>query len=289
MNGIGVRLAKEIPSVWLLLPEHPTTQEAEKSHLERQWKSQYAWWLWWLWWCFCWRHGSHFKRLATSPQRAIIPIDELNRLLGGDAKCSLHTLNNESLGQTVHQLAPKSTLHLFPISTFPSHWEKTQLRALEQTIKEKGHSVNWIHRPSMTESWLEILSQWIRYNVLTQAKGELVHHIVLFMRRQLEDWNGFASTTDKQRYLLEQELSSLFPTCTVKILLNAPVSKEILINIPQTERIFYGFLDSFGAQEDILHPDLIRSNLTPLQPHPESISLLRMLRRHIWDSTGSAP
>jgi len=109
------------------------------------------------------------------------------------------------------------------------------------------------------------------------------------MRRQLEDWNGFTNTTDKQRYLLEQELSTLLPTCTVQILLNAPVSKEVLSNIPQTERIFYGFLDSFGAQEDNLHPDLTHSNLTPLQPHPENISLLRMLRQHIWDSTGCAP
>ena len=289
MNGIGVRLAKEKPSVWLLLPERPTTQEAEKSYLERQWKSHYAWWLWWLWWFFCWRHGAHFKRLITSPHRAVIPIDELNRLLGGDAKCSLHTLNDELLGQTVHQLAPQSTLHLFPLSAFPSYWEKAELKALEKTIKEKGHSVIWVQRPTMTESWFEILSQWIRYNVLTQSNDEPLHHIVLFKRRQLEDWNGFTNTTDKQRFLLEQELSTILPTCKVKVLLNAPVSNEVLSNIPQTERILYGFIDSFGAQEDILHPSLTRSNLTPLQPHPESIFLLRMLRQYIWDSTGYAP
>ena len=289
MNGTGVRLAKETTRVWLLLPERPTTVEEELSLLEEQWKNQYSWWVWWLWWLFCWRNGQHFKRLSTSPQKIGLPIDELNRLLGGDARCSLYSLIDDSLDQAVHHLAPKSVIHLFPISTFPSKWEMRQINKLEHTLHENGHSIHWIDRPSRTEPWLEMKAQWIRYNVLTQSENDPINHIVLFMRRQLEHWNGFTNTADKQRHLLEQELSRLFPTCTVQVLLNAPIAKDTLDSIPNRERIFYGFIDSVGTQEDILHPDLTRPNLMLLQPHPESIYLLRMLRQHIWDYTGCAP
>ena len=289
MNGIGVKLAKETPSVWLLLPERPTTAEEERSHLERQWKIQRPWRIRWLWWWFCWRHGDHFKRLNTSPQSTNIPINELNRLLGGDAKCSLYTLNGESIRHTIHQLAPKSLVHLFAISTFPSEWEILQIEELKKNLVERGHSVYSIPRPSTTPAWFDVISQWIRYNILVQSGQEPVQHIALFMTRQLEHWDGFGHTIDKQRHLLERELTSLFPTCSIQILLNAPLSRDTLNSIPRTKRIFYGFLDSFGAQEDVLHPDLTQENLTPLQPHPESISLLRMLRTHIWDSTGCAP
>ena len=216
-------------------------------------------------------------------------MTELNRLLGGDAKCSLYTLNDESFEQTIHPVGTKSVVHLFPISTFPSDWERHQLTTLKQTLEQTGHSVHWIDRPSTTEPWLEVIAQWIRYNVLTQSNEEPVHHILLFIRRELEHWNGLESTADKQRYLLEQELSAFSLLVPSKFLINAPVSQNKLNNIPQTERVLYGFVDSFGQQEDVLHPTLTHADLTALHPPPESISLLRMLRRHIWDSTGCAP
>jgi len=275
--------------VWLLLPERPTTVEEEVSLLEQQWKSQHSWWVWWLWWFFCWRNGAHFRRLSTSLQRTDLPVDELNRLLGGDANCSIYTLAGDALDQAVHHLAPKSMVHLFPISTFPSKWEMNQLHRLERTLHEKDHSIHWIDRPSRSEEWLEMIAQWIRYNVLTQSSDAPVNHIVLFMRRHLEHWNGLTNTADKQRHLLEQELSRLFPTCTVQVLLNAHSAKGNLDSISSRERILYGFIDSVGSQDDILHPDLTSPNLTLLQPHPESISLLRLLRQHIWDYTGRAP
>jgi hypothetical protein len=275
--------------VWILLPERPTTTEEELSHLERQWKAQHSFWLRWLWWWFCWQHSGHFKRLNSLPKKAPVPIDELNRLLGGDAKCSLYTLNDESMRHTVHQLAPKSVVHLFPISTFPSDWEVIQLEELKQNLRDKGHSIQSIPRPSTTPMWFDVISQWIRYNILMQDGEEPVHHIVLFMRRHLEHWNGFGNTIDKQLYLLEDELSVIFPTCTIRVLLNAPLSKGPLNQIDKTSRIFYGFLESFGSQEDVLHPDLNMQNMIPLHPHPETISLLRLLRKCIWDNTGCAP
>ena len=114
-------------------------------------------------------------------------------------------------------------------------------------------------------------------------------HVVLLMRRQFEHWNGFDSTADKRRYVLEKELSDLFPTCTVHILLNAPQSKKVLEKIPETEQVLYGFLDSLGDSLDTLHPVLAHPNLHPLKQHPESILFLRILRQSIWDSTGCAP
>ena len=116
-------------------------------------------------------------------------------------------------------------------------------------------------RPSTTDSWLDIVSQWIRYNIITHTAEMPIQHVVLLMRRQLEHWNGFDSTADKKRYLLEKELSNLFPTCTVHVLLNAPQSKKVLEEIPETEQVFYGFLDSFDDNQDTLHPALTHPNL----------------------------
>ena len=289
MNGTGVRLAKETPRVWLLAPKYPKSTEEELSHLEEQWKEQHPWWLQWLWWWFCWRHSLHFKRLPNHAIDPDISISELNRILGGDASCSLYTLQSESLSQTVRQLAPKSVIYLFPIGLFPSRWEETLLNRLKKTLTEGGHSVHLIDRPSPTDTWLEVVGQWIRYNIITHSKDHPVKHIVLLMRRQVEHWNGFDSTSDKQRYLLEQAFSGLFPTCTIHVLLNAPHSKSILKAFPDTEHIYYGFIDSLNEDRDALHPALTQSNLSPLKPNPESILLLRLLRQHIWESTGCAP
>ena len=236
MNGTGVRLAKETPSVWLLLPSYPVSAEEEQSHLEEQWKEHQPWWQRWLWWWFCWRHKTHFKRLQNQSQTSTVSTNELNRLLGGDAKCSLYTLDSDSLHQTVRQLAPKSIIYLFPIGLFPSRWEEILLNRLKETLTEEGHSVHLIDRPSTTDSWLDIVAQWIRYNIITHAAEMPLKHVVLLLRRQLEHWNGFDSTADKKRYLLEKELSNLFPTCTVHVLLNAPKSKEVLERFPKQNR-----------------------------------------------------
>ena len=282
-------MVKETPSVWLLLPSYPISAEEELSHLEEQWKGQQPWWRRWLWWWFCWRHNAHFKRLGNQSHNPTVSINELNRLLGGDAKCSLYTLQSESLHQTVRQLAPKSVIHLFPIGLFPSKWEELLLNRLRQTLIDRGHSVQLIARPSTTDSWLDIVAQWIRYNIITHSVETPIQHVVLLMRRQIEHWNGFDSTADKKRYLLEKELSNLFPTCTVQVLLNAPLSKSFLEKIPKTEHIYYGFLDSLDDNRDTLHPALEHPSLRPLKQHPENILLLRILRQSIWDSTGCAP
>ena len=282
-------MAKETPSVWLLLPSYPATAEEEQSNLEEQWREHQPWWRRWLWWWFCWRHKTHFKRLEKQAHNSKFSIQELNRLLGGDAKCSLYTLQSDSLNQTVRHLPPKSVVHLFPIGLFPSRWEEILLDRLLKTLTEGGHSVQFINRPTTTESWIDIVSQWVRYNLITHTVETPIQHVVLLMRRQLEHWNGFDSAADKKRYLLEQELSNLFPTCTVQILLNAPQSKKFLDEIPETEQVFYGFLDSFDDNQDTLHPALTHTNLHPLKQHPENILLLRILRQSIWDSTGCAP
>lgn len=282
-------MAKETPRVWLLVPKYPISAEDERSHLEEQWKEHRPWWQIWLWWWFCWRHSLHFNRLQNQSEDFKIPVRELNRLLGGDAKCSLFTLQSDTLHQTVHQLAPKSVIHLFPIGLFPSRWETTSLKQLMQTLTKGGHSIHFIDRPSTTNTWFEIVAQWIRYNLVTQSNKDSNHHLVLLMRRQIEHWNGFDSASDKQRYLLEQALSKIFPTCTIHVLMNAPHSQSILKSIPETERIYYGFLDSLDAKTDRLYPTLDHSNLIPLMPSPDRILFLRMLRKSIWDSTGRAP
>ena len=145
-NGIGVRLTKDPPRVWLLLPAQPSCAQEEKSLMEPQWKAQRTWLFQWLWWFFCWRNRVHFNRLTSAPASTNLPISELNRILGGDARCSLYTLNSTDLSQSLHQLAPKSELYLFPINAFPSDLEVSQIQDLEAKLVDNGHSFHQIER-----------------------------------------------------------------------------------------------------------------------------------------------
>jgi len=282
-------LAKDTPIVWLLVRPTPKTAEEEQALVKQQWQAQSPWWMGWLWFWFVWRHRSHFLRLQEQSSPIRIPIDELNRTLSGDAHCSLYTLGSERLQETLSHLAPKSFLHLFPVSTFPSKWEQTQLAHLETTLLENGHQIQWIDRLEHGEEWLSMIGQWVRYNLIVKEPSAPCRHIVLFMNRHLELWNGFDSRTNKTRFLLEQELSTYFPTCRIQILLNGPSSKDALDKIPETEPIMYGFLDTLSEDSDSLSPQLQRSNLYPMTAHPEAISWIRMLRRQIWECTGKAP
>lgn len=282
-------MAKDTPIVWLLTRPTPTTSDLEQALIKQQWSIQYPWWMHWLWFWFVWRHHTHFLRLQDKPPAINIPVDELNRTLSGDARCTLYTLGSEQLHEKVQRLAPKSELYLFPVSIFPGQWENTLLARLETTLTNNGHQIHWIDRQERGEEWLAMVGQWVRYNLIAKEHPTPIHHIVLFMSRRLERWNGFDSRSDKERFLLEQELSAYFPTCSVYILLNGPASKETLDKISDTEQIMYGFLETFSDGSDCLSPTLQRPNLHSMVAQPETISWVRLLRRQIWNATGKTP
>lgn len=282
-------MAKDTPIVWLIVPPIPTTADEEQTLIKQQWQTQSSWWLSWLWFWFVWRHRSHFLRLQDQSSPVQVPVDELNRILSGDAHCALYTLCSERLQEKLSHLAPKTEFYLFPVSLFPSKWEQTQLTQLKTTLVENGHRIHSIDRPIYREEWVSRIGQWVRYNLIVKEPSLPCGHIVLFMSRHLEQWNGFDSRTDKERFLLEQDLSTHFPTCRVQILLNGPSSKDALDKIPDTEVIMYGFLDTLSDDSDALSPSLQRPNLHPMTAQPEAITWLRLLRRQIWESIGKAP
>ncbi len=282
-------MAKDPPVIWLLSPPSPHTVEAEQAQLQTTWSEQQAWWLRWLWWWFCWWNRSHFTRLVGERSSTVDFTPELNRLLGGDARCKVYEIGSPELNTAIQQLAPKSTLHLFPLSAFPSAFELRSLNLIQQSLRANKHQYIDIRRPAEDSDWVEVLSLWVRKSLLTINIEDPLQHIVFIVRRTLDNWNGLSPETEKACFMQQQLLGEQFPNCSVHFIVNGPVSQSTFKTIPESEPILYGFVDGLYGLQDSLHPTLQHPNLHSMIDVSDSILLLRLLRQHIWDATGTAP
>ncbi len=284
-------MAKETPVIWLLRPPSPRTAETEQALLKTEWSAQQAWWLQWLWWFFCWWNRSHFTRLLTE-QPSDTDVDflpELNRLLSGDARCKVYEIGSSELDTAFKQLAPKSTVHLFPLSAFPSSFELQQIDLLQASLKDNKHQGVEIPRPIDSNEWLEVISLWVRRSLVELDLKAPLKHIVFVVRRSLDNWKNLHTQTEKSCFMQQQLLKECFPSCSVHFVVNGPAAQSTLERFPPDEPILYGFIDGLYGQQDALHPTLQHPNLHSMVDISDSILLLRLLRQQIWDATGTAP
>ena len=283
-------MAKETPTVWLLAPAYAATQVEERALLKSEWAQQCAWWQQWLWWWFCWWNTSHIERLGTVRETFETSlVQELNRILAGDARCNLYRLGSDDLTEACTRLAPKSELYLFPTSVLPSKLEVEQLRTLTEHLSQHKHQHHFIERSSTQSEWFDVIATWIRVNLLQHDPSKKLQHIVLFVRRHLEHWRGFDARTDKKGFLISKELQQHFPTCSVHFLVNGPPALPVLDSLSDTHPILYGFVDDICGDQDTLNPILKRENLLQMTGIHDSRLLIRLLRKQIWNGTETAP
>jgi len=283
-------LAKETPTIWLLAPAYAGTQLEERALLQTEWSQQCSWWQQWWWWCFCWWNTSHIKRLGSSKEPfETSMVQELNRILAGDARCTLYRLGSEELTEACARLAPKSELYLLPTSVLPSKLEMEQLKALTDNLSQHRHTHHFIERASTQVEWFDVVATWIRANLLQHNPSNELQHIVLFVRRHLEHWRGFDAKTDKQCFLLSKELQQHFPTCSIHFLVNGPSALPVINSFAETQPVLYGFIDDICGDQDTLNQTLPRENLLKMTGMHDSRLLIRLLRKQIWNTTGTAP
>ncbi len=292
LNGIGVRLAKETPQVWLLLPPFAKDSAEETHLLQSEWKQGQSWWMGWLWWWFSWWNRHHIQRFKTGSIVEIQPfVSELNRILAGDAKCSMYTLGRTDIQEAINHLAPKSTLYVVPLGVLPSQFETHCITELKRALSDRKHPQQWLERPSTKDEWLEVVTTWVRSNLITQNLQIPLKHIVLFMRRAVDNWNGLSAPVDKERYILEQQIQTHFPSCTVQVVINGRSASKTLQQISPNDAVLYGSIDSL--QQDSISPALHifinRDSWHPMNGLERSPLWIRLLRQQIWDATGKAP
>lgn len=217
-------------------------------------------------------------------------IQELNRLLSGDACVKRMTLNPDVLQDGIQHLAPKSSVHLLFTSPITTIQDERLLQDTRYKLEQQQHQVNLLPFLYTIDAWYEAMANQIRASFATKLPiSSSPKHILWFIHRDQQNWSKFHATLEKNAVLLQQQMQQALPGCTVHILLNAPSSLPKLNDLSKKGELWFGFLQESCTHTSRLHPTLQDISMKSLLPLNTSPAWMRVLLQEIWTHTGTGP
>ena len=196
-------MVRETPSVWLLLPSYPASAEEEQSHLEEQWKEQQPWWQRWLWWWFVGDTNS-FQTSTKSITQSHCPYQRTESTSWRGCQMLYSTRCRVNLSVKRSDNWHRKVSSICSLSVYSPLDGRRSIERVETNFNRQ-RALSSSHRQTEYNGDLaghrSTVDSIQHHHTLCNS---LLQHVVLLMRRRTEHWNGFDSTTDKQRYLLEK-------------------------------------------------------------------------------------
>lgn len=285
-------MSNNAPIVWLVYPDTPSADRSELDIYRSQTTNLNWWSRWWMLWVFFWNRNNiqTLPALCDSESHRPMQIQELNRLLSGDAAVKYISLNPDVLQEGIQHLAPKSTVYLLFMSPIVTAHDEHLLQDTVYKLKQQKHPSKLLPFLYTIDAWYEAMASQIRASFATELPiSSTPKHIILLIHRNHQNWSNFQTSLEKKSLLLQQQLQSVLSGCTIHILLNAPSSLKTMTDLSNDGELWFGFIQETCTHTSRLHPQLQNIPMKSLLSLNNNPAWMRVLLEEIWTHTGTGP